>query len=127
MTLPQDVLEGMETGKGKEESVLSRRESFLNDLHMTSFTDLVKRPSPAGDQGDLVCDGLHGLPEKQVYSRQEVLEAREAVRAMMIAGASPLSLRWQVNPAQRKQNLLCQATKERACPLLLPKWNRYYN
>ena len=74
--LPQDVLEGMETGKGKEESVLSRRESFLNDLHMTSFTDLVKRPSPAGDQGDFVCDGLHGLPEKQVYSRQEVLEAR---------------------------------------------------
>ena len=56
--------------------MLSRRESFLNDLHMTSVTDLVKRPSPAGDQGDLVCDGLHGLPEKQVYSRQEVLEAR---------------------------------------------------
>ncbi len=27
-------------------------------------------------RGDLVCEGLHGLPEKQTYTRQEVLEAR---------------------------------------------------
>ena len=61
--------------EGKDRmDMLNRRESFISDLNMTSFTDLTKMSKEA--TGDLVCEGLHGLAEKQVYTRQEVLEAR---------------------------------------------------
>ncbi|QDZ25997.1 hypothetical protein HOP50_20g85480 [Chloropicon primus] len=64
--------------KKTKEDVLNRRESFLSDLNMTSFNDIVKSSTSSKEQGggDLICEGLHGLAEKQMYTRQEVLEAR---------------------------------------------------
>jgi hypothetical protein len=56
---------------GEEESALARRESFLNDLKMVP----IENKNLSGS-GNLVCEGLHGLAEKQTYTRQEVLEAR---------------------------------------------------
>ena len=49
--------------------LLNRRESFVKDLNMTVNAS---KELP----GELVCEGLHGLAEKQTYTRQEVLEAR---------------------------------------------------